>query len=142
MLPPPQPAPAAKNTRTISPRPAIRRRRRDGTPSRKIPANKTLLPVAHQPKPCGLSEADVPGRTCGATVEIVIIAVAPDALAVTEVGLMEQVICALAEDGWQVRPTVPLKPAIDVTVICDVACWPGAEAAADKPSRPDQGMPS
>ena len=72
--------------------------------------------------------------------EIVIIAVAPDALAVTEVGLMEQVICALAEDGWQVRSTVPLKPAIDVTVICDVACWPGAEAVADKPNTEKSGV--
>ena len=52
-----------------------------------------------------------PESTCGAVVEIVIVAVAPDAPTVTEVGSIAQVIFAVVEDGWQARATVPLKPA-------------------------------
>ncbi len=68
------------------------------------------------------------------------VAVALGPLTVTEVGLMAQVICALAEEGWQVRLTAPVNPAIGSTVICDVACWPGAEAVADRPATEKSGV--
>ena len=59
--------------------------------------------------------------------------VAPDPLTVTEVGLSEQAMCALAEADLQARPTVPLKPATDSRTICEVAGCPGAEAVAETP---------
>lgn len=97
-----------------------------------MPANRALPLAANQPKPCGeRSEADAPATMCDAVVEIVIVAVAPAPVTDTEVGLMEQVICAPAEADWQVRATMPLKPAIDSRTIVEVACWPGAEAVAE-----------
>jgi hypothetical protein len=39
-----------------------------------------------------------------------------------------------------VRFTAPLKPAIDSTVITDVACCPGAEAVADAPNKEKSGV--
>ena len=93
------------------------RRRREGKPSKKMPANRVLLLAASQPRPRGPCDEVAPERTCGAVVEIVIIAVAPEPPTVSEVGFIVQVICALVEDGWHVRPTVPLKPELDSTTI-------------------------
>ena len=61
-----------------------------------MPANRALLPAASQPSPCGRAMRLSAGSTCGAVVEIVIVAVAPLPPTVTEVGLIEQLICALA----------------------------------------------
>src|SRR6202035_5739232 len=73
--PPPQLTPARRNTRTMRASPATRRRRCDGTPSRKTPSS-VLLPAATHPNPRGRrSEVDMPDRTCGAVVETVSVAV-------------------------------------------------------------------
>ena len=68
-------------------------------------------------------------------VVIVIVVVAPFPLTTTEAGLIEQVICVLVDGGWQVRSTVPLKPAIGSRTICEVADWPGAAAVATAPKK-------
>ncbi len=111
-----------------------------GPPAKKMPANSTLLPAASQPRPCGRADAEVPDKTCGAVVDIVIVDVPPVVLTVTDAGLSEQLICALAEAALHVRATVPLKPAIDSRTICEVAGCPGADAVAENPETVKSGL--
>ena len=105
-----------------------------------MPASNTLLPAASQPKPCGWAEAEVPDTTCAAVVDMVIVEVAPVPLTVTEVGLSEQVICALAEADLHVRSTVPLKPATDSRTICEVAGCPGSRSGCREPRTVKSGL--
>ena len=105
-----------------------------------MPASRALLLAPSQPRSCGPCDEVAPESTCGAVVEMVIIAVAPDPPTVSEVGFIVQVICALIEAGWHERPTVPLKPELDSTTIRDVADWPGVEIVAEYPKSEKSGL--
>jgi hypothetical protein len=133
---PPQPAPAAKHTSTMSPSPAMRRRR-EGTPTSNIPANRAVPLAASQPKPRG--EVAAPDRECDAVVLIVSVDV-PELFA-TEVGAKAQVGAGVPPPlTAQVRATVPVKPAVEPMVIVEVADVPAATVEAE--SAPDSMVKS
>ena len=124
---PPQPTPAAKNTSSMSPSPTMRRRR-EGTPTRKIPANSTPL-AANQLKPRG--EITAPDRECDAVVLIVSVDV-PELFG-TEVGANAHVGAGVPPPlTAQVRATVPLKPAVEPTVIVEVDEAPAVIVEAER----------
>ena len=128
LLPPPQPTPAVKNTNSISPNPAIRRRC-EGTPRKKMPANRALLPAANQPKPRpGCGEITAPDRECGAVV-VTVSADVPDPFA-TEGGANKHVGAGVPPPvTLQARLTVPVKPPVGAMVIVEVAVPPAATLA-------------
>ncbi len=132
MLPPPHPIPAARKAKSSSPAIAIQWRRRDGTPSTRIPANIAPPLAASQPsRPGGRTEADMLEMACGPMVETVRVALAVVVvlLSGTEVGFIEQVISGVEDDGMsaQERFTVPAKPFFAVTEMVEVPEPPGAE---------------
>jgi hypothetical protein len=124
---PPQPAPAEKNSSSMSPNPAMRRLR-VGIPTRKIPANSAPLVAANQPKPGG--EVTAPDKDRAAVVLTVSVEV-PELFA-TEVGAKEHVGAGVPPPVTaQVRATVPLKPAVEPIVIVEVADAPAVTEAAE-----------
>jgi hypothetical protein len=130
LLLPPQPTPAAKNTSSISPRPATRRRLRAGTP-RRIPANNVALLETSQPKPWP-DQCDVnpPDRLWAAVVLTVSIEV-PEAFG-TGFKLKAQVGAGLPPPvTLQVSATAPVKPPVGATVIVEVADAPAETVAGD-----------
>ena len=125
LLPPPHPMPAAKNTSSIRPNPAIwRRRRPEGTPRKKMPASSVPPLAGNQPKPCGRElKLDCPDTTWGATVEMVKVAVALVVVLSSVTGVVdpnEQVMVVVVAGGVQVRSTEPLNPFVPFTVMVDV----------------------
>jgi hypothetical protein len=110
----------------MSPSPTMCRRR-EGTPTRKIPANSTPL-AANQLKPRG--EITAPDRECDAVVLIVSVDV-PELFG-TEVGANAQVGAGVPPPlTAQVRATVPLKPAVEPTVIVEVDDAPAVTVEAE-----------
>jgi hypothetical protein len=95
-----------------------------------MPANNALLPVANQPKPgigCGKM---APDTECAAVVLIVSVDV-PELLA-TEVGANAHVGAGVPPPVTaHVSATVPVKPAVEPTVIVEVADPPAATEAGE-----------
>jgi len=107
------------------------RRGREGAPPRKkMPANNALLPVANQSKP-GIECGEMaPDTECAAVVLIVSVEV-PELLA-TEVGDNAHVGAGVPPPvTTQVSVTVPVKPAVEPTVIVEVADPPAATEAGE-----------
>ena len=109
----------------------MRRRRREGPPRKKMPANSAPLLAANQPRPRpGRGEITAPDRECAAVVLIVSVD-APELFA-TEVGTKAHVGAGVPPPVTaQVRATVPLKPAVEPIVIVEVDDPPAATVAAE-----------
>jgi len=107
------------------------RRRRKGTPSKKMPANRPLLLAANQPKPRpGCGEITRPDRECEAVVLIVSTEV-PELFA-TEAGAKAQVGAGVPPPATpQARVTVPVKPAVGAMVIVEVDDAPATTVAEE-----------
>jgi hypothetical protein len=106
------------------------RRRRVGNPNRNEQPSKATPLAASQRKEPERGILAWPGNTTlDATVAIFSVAVALVVVLsrVTDVGLTVQVTFALEDEGLQVRPTVPVKPLLAVTVMVDVPDCPGEE---------------
>jgi hypothetical protein len=95
-----------------------------------MPANSALLPVANQPKPRIEGGKMAPEADCAAVVLIVSVDV-PELLA-TEVGANAHVGAGVPPPvTTQVSVTVPVKPAVEPTVIVEVADPPAATEAGE-----------
>jgi hypothetical protein len=147
LLPPPQPIPAARNTKIRPSNPA--QRLREGTEIRRIPAAKVPpLAMNHPERPrfAALGEA----CACAAVVATLMVAVAlvVDPLRLTDVVLPEvgavnaQVTPAVVEGGVraQERFTVPVKPDDELTVMVDVPEAPGEAIVTAVPLIEYDGM--
>jgi hypothetical protein len=127
LLPPPQAGIVIKNPMTTSNSRVIEQRRRDGDPSRKMPAKLAPKPVVHQRSPLDLLAILRAG--CGA-VALTLIVVAP--LPVIESGLKTHWLSAgrpthanliapvKPGDAVMANAVIPGIPAVTVTLASDV----------------------
>src|SRR5258708_3001278 len=121
LLLPPHAVPIKREPTTSIPNMEAIQRLRFGSPSMKKPANIPPPVATNQSRfPKGRADDDFTGITFAAVVVIVKVEVAlpPDLLRPTEVGLSEQPIVALLEA--QVRATVPAKPLAAAAVTVEV----------------------
>ena len=106
-----------------------------------MPASSAPPLAGNHPKPCGRSSLDWPCTTCGATVEMVKVAVVLLLASVTGVvEPNEHVIVAVDAGGVQVRSTEPLNPFVEVTVTVDVPACPGAVTVTGVPETEKLGV--
>ena len=118
--PPPQATKAAASiTRNNDAKASFKRRLFTGTTSRKRQARMAA--------PIGTSQRGElnKGTTVDPAVVCTVITVLPGA--VKEVGTNEQVLEVMVEESEQVKVTLPLKPAMELTVIVALPDAPGAE---------------